>query len=489
MSASTPVIIQSGLFGPDLYSPGEGIASQLSEDMRIVEELRKSWSPDMAPRLFDALNPVGSYDAHMRYIMLQESQAWMEPLKEFPDHSLLPMAAPSRLASVPRGKFLLKAMAEVFPTPDTPFWHAVAEQVYGFVWCLADINVLCRQCVQGTCAVGVLACFPDYLHFLESLTHILDICTQRVAKYIEHVHRNHGAGPECKVMDAWLMVVQAVYIDVLHPKAKRLQFPDNELQSIQNRLISSAGRALALHAQLEQPHPLIGNDDEVNAVAFASTVMHDLCDFRHDNTANEYYNLLTIISAHTGVLSVAMIRRFCIDVWAWAVDNRALWAIHLAGRELAWQIYMARYQTGLLLDNILPPRTGKERSKVDPYGDAVLNGLNPLLNGTKPVGPSLEPENYSLRERCQNPKRYDELLQHCTQHFHECPDCRNFGVMTWQERVPVIGAAYGMKYTDCSCLNTISTYMILSSPVRLWWLADPTARYTGPQGKWSALLC
>ncbi|PWY90342.1 hypothetical protein BO94DRAFT_22972 [Aspergillus sclerotioniger CBS 115572] len=489
MSASTPLNMETALFGPDLYHPNEGIASQLSEDMRIVPELRKAWRPGMAPRLFHARNPVGSYDTHMRSIIIQESKAWMHQINDFPDPSLLAMDAPSRLGLVPRGKFLLQAMREVFPLPNTPFWHAVAEQVYGFTWCLSDINVLCRQCVQGTCTVGVLACFPDYLHFLGELPQILDVCAQRVTEYIEHVHQDHGMGPEHKVMDAWMMCVQAVYLDVLHPKAQSMKFPDDEHQSIQYRLISSAGRPLALHAQMEQPNPLIGNDDEVNAVAFASTIMHDICDFRHDNSANEYYNLMTIVSAHRGVLSVPMIRRFCIDVWAWAVNNGALWAIHLAGRELAWQLYMARYQTGLLLDKLLPPRSDKEGTKVDPYGDAVLNGLNPLLTGINPVGRCLEPENYSLRARCQNPKRYDELLQHCVQHFHDCPDCRGFDVATWQERVPGIGAAYGKKYTDCNCLNTISMYMILTSPDRLWWLADPTAEYTGPQEKWSALLC
>ncbi|RAL04850.1 uncharacterized protein BO80DRAFT_461885 [Aspergillus ibericus CBS 121593] len=410
----------------------------------------------------------------MRSVIFQECQAWVNQVKNFPDPSLLAMAAPSRLGLVPRGKFLLRAMREVFPLANTPFWHAVAEQVYGFTWCLSDANVLCRQCVQGTCTVGVLACFPDYLHFLGDLPEILDVCTQRVIEYIEHVHQDHGIGPERKILDAWLMCVQAVYLDVLHPKAEYMRFPDNEHQSIQYRLISSAGRPLALHAQLEQPNPLIGNDEEVNAVAFASTVMHDLCDLRHDNSANEYYNLLTIVSAHTGVLSVAMVRRFCVDVWAWAVDNGALWAIHLAGRELAWQLYMARYQTGLLLDKLLPPRSDQERTEVDPYGDAVLNGLNPLLNGAKPVGRSLEPKNYDLRARCENQKRYDEVLQNCVRHFQGCPNCWGYDAVSWQERVPAIGAA---------------AYMILTSPDRLWWLADPMAEYTGPQEKWSALLC
>ncbi|GLA28561.1 hypothetical protein CBS147346_8639 [Aspergillus niger] len=159
--------------------------------------------------------------------------------------------------------------------------------------------------------------------------------------------------------------------------------------------------------------------------------------------------------------------------------------LHFLG-ELAWQIYMARYQTGLLLDKLMPPRKDSPGVGVDLYGDAVLNAMNPIL---KAVGRSAQPGNYSLRDRCQNPQRYDDLLQHCVLHFKECPRCRGYDAMTWQERVPAIGEAYEKKYTDCSCLNIISVYMILTSPDRLWWLADPTAEYTGPQEEWSALLC
>ncbi|BCS01766.1 uncharacterized protein AKAW2_60030S [Aspergillus luchuensis] len=476
---------QTALFGPDLYPPIEKVSGQLSEDMKIVTELRKSWNPTIGLQLFDARNPVGIYDAHMRAAIFQECLAWTRDLKDLPDPELLATAAPSRLAFLPRGEYLLRCFRESFPdVPDTPFWHAVAEQVYSFTWCLSDNTKLCHECVHGSCTAGVLACFPDYLHFLGELPVVLDICTQRVSEYIEHVHRDHGPGPHRKIMDAWLMCVQSVYLDVLHPKATELKFPDDERRSISYRLINSAGRALALHAQLEQP--LIGTDEEVDAISFASTVMHDICDYRHDNMTKEYYNLLTIVSVHQEVPGTAIVRRFCIDVWAWALDNGALWAIHLAGRELAWQIYMARYQTGLLLDKLMPPRKNSPGSDVDPYGDAVLNAMNPML---KAVGRSDQPGNYSLRDRCQNPQRYDELLQHCVLHFEECSRCRGYDAMTWQERVPAIGKAYEKKYTDCSCMNIISAYMILTSPDRLWWLADPTAEYTGPQEEWSALLC
>jgi hypothetical protein len=470
--------MEIAFFGPDVYSPNEETASQLSSDIKLLPELMKSWSPTIATGLFHAHSPVGAYDKHMKSIVYEESLAWSRKLKQFPKVSLA-VGAPARKALVPRGTYLLKAMTELFPVPDTPFWHAVAEQVYGYAWCLVDMHKLCRRCVHGVCCAALMSCFPDYYHFRGNVIEVLDICAQHLVEYIDHVHHDHLTGaPEYKVMDAWLMCIQSAYLDILHPKASSLQFPDDELRSIRYRLINSAGRALALEARLEQDI-IIGDDHIVDAVAFASTVMHDICDFRHDNTANEFYNLLTIVSGHTGMQCMDIIRRFCIDVWAWAIDNGAYWAIHHAGRELAWQIYMARYQTPVLLDNLHAPASAKTN---DPYGDQVLNGLNPLP-------PSAEPHNYSISSRCQNAARYHQLLENCLKHFKDCSGCRDYDTASWQDRVPLIGAAYEKKYTDCSGLNTISSYLILASPDEVWWLADPTAQYTGPTSEWSPLLC
>jgi hypothetical protein len=468
------------LFESDLYIQNAGTSTKLSADMRALEKLRQAWSLDMAPRLFNTRSSVGTYDSHMKSIIFEESVSWTRQLRNFPD-IFLAKDSPCRRGLVPRGKLLLAAMAEVFPVPDKPFWHAVAENVYGYPWCLLDNTSLCRECSKGACTAGVLASFPDYFHFLEELPLILDSCTQNVEEFITHVHQCHAAdGPERKAMDAWMMCVQSVYLDVLHPKSNKLRFPDDELRSIRYRLINSAGRALALDARMED-HPIAGEDSTVDAVAFASTVMHDICDYRHDNTANEFYNLITIVSGHTKVPSVGMIRRFCVDVWAWALDRGELWAIRLAGRELAWQIYMARYQTSLLLDCLSPP-SSPEATAFDPYGDQVLNGLNPLPQFE-------EPRNYDLRSRCQNKENYDRLLQECLTHFNSCDGCHRYDTASWEERVPLIGAAYQRKYEDCGCLNTISSYMILKSPDRLWWLAEPTAEYSGPKSDWSSLLC
>jgi hypothetical protein len=414
----------------------------------------------------------------MKAIVYEECLAWSRKLNSFPEITS-PLDAPARLALVPRGTALLKAINESFPVPDTPFWNAVAEQVYGFTWCLLDNNKLCPKCVPGVCSSGLYASFPDYYHFLGDLHDVLERCAQNITDYIGHVHSDHAPGaPEYLVMDAWVTCIQAVYLDVLHPKAERIQFPDNELRSIQYRIINAAGRALALHTRIEQDVP-IGDDRFVNAAAFASTIMHDMCDCRHDNRAKEFYNLTTIITAHTGKQSVNIVRRFCIDVWAWALDNGAFWAIHLAGRTLAWQIYLARYQTPILLDNIHAPTSP---SIEDPYSDQALNRLNPFP-------PSPDPQDYALRSRCQNKTCYDMQLANCLTHFKECSTCRGYDVATWQDRVPLVGAAYEKKYTDCSCLNTIATYMVLDSPEELWWLGNPTAQYTGPTSDWSPLLC
>jgi hypothetical protein len=69
------------------------------------------------------------------------------------------------------------------------------------------------------------------------------------------------------------------------------------------------------------------NNDEddrlVDGVACAAIAVHDASDRRHDNAADEYYNLLTVVDAHRGVESV--------DVWAWAIDHSAHWAVPVAG--------------------------------------------------------------------------------------------------------------------------------------------------------------
>ncbi|KAE8149862.1 hypothetical protein BDV25DRAFT_130025 [Aspergillus avenaceus] len=417
------------LFGPDLYTLYRDTTSVLTADMRMLPELMNTWTALTAPDFF-LHSPVGKYDKPMNGLVFGECVAWSRKLNHFPDLPV-PIDAPSRMGLIPRSNILFRAMTDAFSVPDTEFWRAVCEVAYGYSWYLLDNIILCQQCVQGSSCMAMLACFPDYFHFQGDLHTVLEACSQ--------------------LLDAWFMTVQSVYLNVLHPKAHSLNFPDNELRGIKYRLIDGGGRPLASLAQLEQ-RPLVGGAKEVNAVAFASTMMHDICDCRHDNHAKDRR------------LSTNPVHRLCIDVWAWAIDHGAQWAIHHGGQELAWQLYMARYHTAILLDHILPPTS---QDTYDPYGDDALNTLNPLPRSSDPL-------NFDLRSRCQDPTRYDSLLSGCLEHFNNCSNCRGY------DRT---------KYTDCTCLNVIATYMILADTDKLWWLPDPTAKYTGPTGEWSPMLC
>ncbi|GKZ62119.1 hypothetical protein AnigIFM49718_009189 [Aspergillus niger] len=105
----------------------EKVAGQLAEDTKIVTDHRKTWKPIIGLQLFDARNPVGIYDPHMRAAIFHEYYlAWTRDLRDLPDPELLATAAPSHLGFLPRGEYLLRALRETFDVPDTPFWHAVA---------------------------------------------------------------------------------------------------------------------------------------------------------------------------------------------------------------------------------------------------------------------------------------------------------------------------------------------------------------------------
>lgn len=476
-------ISQTSLFGPNLYGPDEKTARGLESDINRIDQIRRTWVPSVGPKLLSDTS-VGTYDKSRAKVTFLESSTWAQELKDFPD---IPLAedAPMRHGFAPRGTCLLRAMRQSFPSiPDTPFWHSAAEQTYSYTWTIQDNTTSCAECLKGTSSMSVFATFIDYYHFLEHFITILDVASQRVVEYIEHVHRDHEAnGPEYKLMDAWLMTCHSLYLDILHPKSDaKMKFPVDELNSIRYRLVNAGVRALALQARLEHG-PLVDDDDLIDAFSFATLIMHDACDRRHDNKAHEFYNAFTMISGHTGVESVDIIRRFTIDVWAWAIDNRADWAIHLAGRMLLWQYYMARYNTSTLLDNLNAPEPGT-RPSVDVYGDSALNFLNPLT-------PSEDPLNFNLRDRCQDKARFDELYESCQAHFRECSNCRDYPTATYQERVPIVGKAYETKYDDMKCTNVLAAFLILDHKALepLWWAADPNARYTGPTGEWSGMLC
>ncbi|KAF9894634.1 hypothetical protein FE257_006522 [Aspergillus nanangensis] len=475
--------MQVALFGSDIYTPSPKLAHSLSSDVKLIPELRKSWDLAKAPKLFGKCSQVGKYDTSEKNVVLEEAQAWARKLQSFPD---IPLAtdSPPRLGLAPRGEVLLAALNEAISVPNTPYWNAVAEGVYGLPWCLLDTDVLCPKCVMGECVWALLATYADYYHFCGSeLAELLKACTKRVQEHIEHVQHDHDAGgPERMAMDSCAMATQGIYLNVLHDKAKDLQFPDDEFRSIRYRLIESGARSFSIFSRAGQ-YPLVDAEAPIEAVAFAALAMHDICDARHDNRAHEFYNLVTIVSGHTGKLGINMVRRLFIDVWAWAIDHREDWAIHYAGRILAWQLYMKRYQTALLLDNLQEPNPSLDRT-VDPYGDQVLNDLNPL----KMRSPM--PFDFDVRSRCQNKSYHDEMYNRCLRHFETCPGCNHYDDknLSWEDWIERIGSAFERKYTDCTCLNTIATYMMLSPLRQLWWAPDPTAKYTGPQEDWSPML-
>ncbi|PWY65123.1 hypothetical protein BO83DRAFT_453440 [Aspergillus eucalypticola CBS 122712] len=474
--------METGLFGPSLYcvERGEEIQKGIISDILAIPGLRESWVPNVGPQLFHPENPVGSYDTHIKPCPIGESISWTRTLKEFPN-TRRPLKAPPRSGLIPRGRAHLRPMSETFDVPDTPYWHAVAEITYGYVWSIVDDNVLCKDCVRGTATCSLLATFPDYHHFCQDMSSVLEITAKRTVEYIAHVYRCHPHGGEYhKVMDTWLATVQAVYLDVLHPKAESLRFPEDELQSIRYRLINAGARGLVLQARLE--NGLLKEDElTLDAISFATVAMHDACDYRHDNQANEFYNVVTIVGAHCGVPATNMVRRLCVDVWAWALDEGADWVLYVAGRCLAWQLYMARYKTTILFEHLVPPDPNNQRME-DPYGDPVLNSMNPLP-------PSAHPYDFDLRNRCHKKDRYDELLRNCLAHFEDCSGCYQYDKASWEARLSLIGNAYVRKYFDCSCLNTIGTYMILACTEPVWWAIDYATDYTGPMEEWSPMLC
>ncbi|OJI80665.1 hypothetical protein ASPTUDRAFT_194055 [Aspergillus tubingensis CBS 134.48] len=474
--------METGIFGPSLYclERGEETRKGLISNILAIPGLRESWIPDVGPRLFHPENPVGSYNKHIKPYPIAESSAWTRTLKEYPNIRR-PFKAPPRSGLIPRGRVHMRALAEAFTVPDTLFWHAVAEVLYGYVWSMIDDNIICKECFRGTAVCAIFAAFPDYYHFCQEMLPLLEMTAKHIVEYIAHVHRCHSHNSEYhKVMDTWLSTLQAVYLDVLHPKAEGLRFPEDELQSIRYRLINGGMRAIALEVRLESGR-LDEDDLTLDTIAFVGVTMHDACDYRHDNLANEFYNTLTIVSAHCGVPATNMVRRLCVDVWAWALDKGADWVLHYSGRMLAWQLYMARYRTTILFDHMVPTESGDQPAE-DPYGDPVLNRMNPLP-------PSTHPYDFDLRNRCSNKDRYDELLRKCLSHFETCSGCYQYDKVSWEARVPLLGKAYETKYTDCSCLSIISTYMVLACMEPVWWAVDYATEYTGPMEKWSPLLC
>ncbi|MEU3657698.1 hypothetical protein AB0E67_34065 [Streptomyces sp. NPDC032161] len=470
--------METALFGKGIYDGGGDLAGRLRADMDRIFELRRRWSPDLAGRLYDPGCPVGRYDKPSRGLVLAENTP---PAQAWHTAAALELAvdAPARLALGSPHEPVLTVFKEFFPVPSTDFWRGVAEQLYGFAWCVVDQTRLCPQCVHGSAAACVYGAWFDYHHFTAELFDIAEDSCREMAAYIDHVHRDHAPGSrERAVMDAWMACLQALYLDVLHPKASQIAVGEDKRRSIRYRTVNSAGRALALLTSLERPDGLF-SDQLVEAAGFAGMAMHDAFDRRHDNAAHESHNFFTLLSVHNQAEGLIPVRRFCVDLWAWAIDHDMLWPILFAGRILIWNVYVTRYQTALLLDHLAPP---SGIAACAPYADAVLNRMNP--------GPrAARPDDYSVRGTCRDKAAYDRLVDECLEHFAECAGCGGYEAAGWQERTARLDRGYGRKAAgDSACVDRMAVFTILTQLERVWWAADPTARYKRPTGQWDPYL-
>ncbi|MFJ1790940.1 hypothetical protein [Kitasatospora griseola] len=471
--------METALFGRELYDGGDDLAARLRVDMDRISELRRQWSPELADRLYDPRSPVGRYDAPSRGVVLAENTASAQPGRTA---AVLDLAvdAPARLKLGSPHEPVLTVFNEFFPVPSTDFWRGVAEQLYGFAWCIADQTLLCPQCVHGSAATCVYGAWFDYHHFTADLSRIAEDSCRAMADYIDHVHRDHAPGArERTVMDAWLACLQALYLDVLHQKAARIAVGDDKQRSIRYRTVNSAGRALALLTSLERPSGEF-TEQLVEATAFVGMTMHDACDRRHDNAAHESHNFFTLLSVHNQAESLPAVQRFCVDLWAWAIDHDQLWPILFAGRILIWNVYVTRYQTALLLDHLTPPSDAAPA--YEPYADAVLNRMNPASRAARP-------HDYSIRATCRDKGAHDRLLDECLEHFAQCAGCAGYERADWQERTGHLDRGHARKAAgDMACVDRMAVYTILTQLERVWWAADPTARYKGPTSQWDPYL-
>lgn len=473
-----PGQMTTALFGPRLYAKGDDLADQLQLDVSRIPQLRRQRSPEMADQLLHPQNPVGRYDTAVRGLALVENSTVARAHRiGVADRLRLATDAPARLRIGSTHEPVLTVFSRHFTVPPTDFWRGVADQLYGFGWCLVDQTRLCPECVHGAGVPCVFGAAFDYFHFMERLSDIAEESRRAMAAYIDHGQRHGPQSRECAAMDSWMACLQALYLDVLHPKATTISVGRDEQRSIRYRILNSAARPLALLTAQERPSSVI-DDQVIEAAGFACMVMHDACDRRHDNTAKESYNFFTLLAAHNKAECLVPVQRFCVDLWAWAIDRGTSWPILLAGRMLVRNIYMARYQTPILLDHLIPPAG----TSADPYADPVLNRMNPAPRAALPG-------DLSIRNTCKDKSAYDRLLDASLAHFADCPGCRGYEHASWRERVVHLDAGYRRKAEDdCTCVDRMAAYTILALLDRVWWAADPSARYTGPTAEWDPYL-
>ncbi|WBP90806.1 hypothetical protein [Kitasatospora cathayae] len=496
---------RKGLFGAlyELSDQGEIDFEDLVADVEELPQRRRLWSS----RALEAHEPgalldsgilhtlhtepdgarAGAYDPAAAAVLVGENTA--DKAMPLPEQGRLPRSCPPRQGLVPRAEAMLQVASAAVPMPSTPTMAAFAEIGYGWAWCQLDDTVLCRRCVSGQSMASCYGTFPDYHHFVSGAMGVMEDCARLTAGYVRHCLVDHEDPASRLVMDNWMITLQAVYLDVLHEKATSPRFGADESRALKYRLINSGIRPLALAALLEGTHKGPADDALVDAVSLLALCAHEALDRRHDNCANEAYNLFSIVAAHHGVDSAGPLGRFCVDVLAWAVDHGSRWPLLLSGRQLIWQVYQGRYQSALLLDNLA---RDPGRLPGDLYCDPVLNSLNPLLiHGAERTATATAREVFSVRSRCRDRAAYDRLVADCLEHFAGCGTCRGFDTAAWQARPAAhITPAYLAKHAgDCRCLNTMAVYAGLVLFEQALWAADAAGTYTGPTADWDPLLC
>jgi hypothetical protein len=429
---------------------------------------------------------VGTYDIWWRSVLVDENTRRQDQTFVIPPDTPLPRTCPERLGFVARSDTLYGIAATSVALSRTPAMEAFTEVCYGYLWCMFDSGITCEKCIVGLSAQSMYATFAEYYHFRTDVNESLGELSRAMASYIQHCLTDHPDSALCQVMDSFTLATQAVYLDVLQPKATELRFGNQEMQALRYRMLNSGARTITLLNLLEGHHGGVVTDDHLNAVTVMMFSVHDALDRRCDIRANESSNLFNIVAAHNCAESTDILGSFCADVLAWAVNKESMWPILAAGRFLLWQIMCRRYRSVEVLENLQV----LDRQLRDPYRDQVLNSMNPLLEDQ--VGNKADFKQYvtfSVRERCSNRTWYDQKIAACLAHFAACGTCDGYDQATWRVRAARAAGAYLRKQEgDCGCVDTLATYNSLVLLEDVWWAASSAAEYTGPTDEWNPFL-
>ncbi|MEV4436993.1 hypothetical protein [Streptomyces sp. NPDC049585] len=424
---------------------------------------------------------VGRYDGRWKDVLIGENTRDEDETIPIPPETPLPLTCPQRLGFVARNDTLYDIASTAISVARTPAMLAFTEVCYGYLWCMFDSGVTCEKCVDGLSAQSMYATFAEYYHFMSDVNESLGELSRATAQYIQHCLTDHPDSALCQVMDSFVLATQAVYLDVLHPKATELRVDGDEAQALRYRMLNSGARTITLFNLLEGTHNGVVTSEHVEAVTMMMFSVHDALDRRCDVRGNEANNFFTIVAAHNGTESAELLGRFCTDVLAWAVDKQSMWPLLTAGRLLLWQIHCYRYRSVEILDHLKVT----DHPVCDPYQDQVLNAFNPLLQegGAESVLDVMPADRFSVRARCSNRAWYDRQVGACLDHFATCRTCNGYDRASWAERATRAQRAYLRKQAgDCGCVDAMAVYSSLVLLGHVWWAAHSTAEYTGPTG-------